>query len=304
VTLDPCPIGREASCEVCKAPIEQPKGKGRRRTTCSSACRKALSRAIKRMPRIEPLGIFDLYNCPGSVLDVWHDKHKRGLLWPEGDVLKVRFRYHTFRLTGNLASAVRVVAFNEYDPGRWKRFPDRKSAPRKKKTVQLHDTDWNRDMESDSAKWDSDGGFSKDAEIAVANIFGVRNRDSEGEYKASGRNPAKFYADLVSRCLSSEYERAYLVGPGWASSIFCAGPLNPNLRRRPYRRGPGYPASTTTAPGLCISYTPRPTRSFLWRQPSCFLISLSLSFDHCQFARSKLRSETPYCAVIPRQAAR
>jgi hypothetical protein len=25
---------------------------------------------------------------------------------------------------------------------------------------------------------------------------------------------------------------------------------------------PGYPASTTTAPGLCISYTPGPTRSF------------------------------------------
>lgn len=201
MTIAPCPIGREAVCEVCKGPIRQPKGKGRPRATCSPRCRQALSRAIRRMPKIEPFGIFDLYNCPNSILEVWHEKYKRGKLWPEGEVLRVRFRYHTFRLNQDLAADLRVLAFHEHDPSNWKRFEDRKHAPRKKTTVQLRDSDYNRDMESDSAKWDSNGGFSKDAEVAVANIFSVRNRGAEDEYNTPRRNPAKFYADRLAELI-------------------------------------------------------------------------------------------------------
>jgi hypothetical protein len=203
VTITPCPIVREAFCEVCKGSIKQPKGKGRPRTTCSQTCRKALSRALNRIPAVQSLELFDLYNCPNSVLEVWHEKYKRGKLWPEGEVIRVEFRYQTHRLTPYLARDLKVVAFHEFDRELWKRtFPARKHAPRKKKVVQLRDNDRNRDMEGDAAKWDRDGGFSKDAEVAVANIFGIQDRDREGEYNTR-RNPAMYYdarlAELVEQ---------------------------------------------------------------------------------------------------------
>jgi hypothetical protein len=69
------------------------------------------------------------------------------MMWPEGEILRVRFRYHTFRLNSQLARGLAVVAFHGRDPNRWNRFPDRQHAPRKKKTVQLQDNDHNRDME-------------------------------------------------------------------------------------------------------------------------------------------------------------
>jgi hypothetical protein len=200
VTITPCPIVREAICEVCKGPIEQPKGKGRPRTTCSPACRKALSRALKRMPKLSHYGIFDLYNRPNSMLEVWHDRHKRGILWPEGTVIRVQFRHRTLRLTRNLALELNATAFYESDPHLFPRVPSRKLRPRKKKVVQLRDNDRNRDLEADSAKWDRDAGFSKDAEVTVANIFSIQDRNREGEYDTR-RNPAMYYDVMLWKLL-------------------------------------------------------------------------------------------------------
>jgi hypothetical protein len=205
VTLDPRPKGREALCGVCKGPIDQPSGKGRPRQTCSPKCRKALSRALKsgrslqtppaRDPRDLLFDIYRLYLSPGSVLEVFHPEHKRGELWPEGDVLRVRFRYHT-RWTTEQLRELQIVAWHETShlPRRF----ERGTPPRKKKVVQLFDTDHNRDLEGDSAKWDVDTGFSKKAEVAVSNVFSVRDRGLEGERDSPRRNPTKFVADRLA----------------------------------------------------------------------------------------------------------
>ena len=174
---------RESICPSCGKTITQPQT-GRRKRFCDGRCRKAAFDSrhsakppIPKHPPSEFNFVPVLLGLVSGIVEVYHPEFGRGVLdlvrpSADGRPIVCRCLFRRSRYWRELSwESIHVLAWHRHLPAhlQWVQPSHRES--RKNRLMPLFVSDRNLDMDADSEKWNSDGGFSKDAEEAIRQSF-------------------------------------------------------------------------------------------------------------------------------------